>query len=134
TNRTFAQTPSLHLRLFTKQPTRRAVGLRPTVLFAPCCMSLHEQGFDFLLVLACLQFDILEPPGKIGRGVEISVERVATDDTAKRLLIGTMGTIWIVTHAALLRGIGALDPGYGYPPFGCTPRDLPRDVRQAGSR
>ena len=73
TNETFIQISLFNLRLFTKQPTRRAVTLRATVerqeapgsgegrgndefrsplrtlallVFFPCFMTLHEQGFD----------------------------------------------------------------------------------------
>src|SRR5690348_17069805 len=46
----------VHLRPFTKQPTGRAVGLRPTVFCLPCPMSLHQQGFDRIPVLAGAEF------------------------------------------------------------------------------
>ncbi len=53
---------------------------------------------------------------------------VATDLTAKRLLVGSVGFVWIVTHTAFLRRIGALDSGRLYSSFGGIPGDLLRDV------
>ena len=68
----------------------------------------------------------------IDRCIEISVRAVATDPTAKRLLVGPVGTIYIVAHAALLRGIGTSDPDGGNASFGGIPGDLFGDVRQVG--
>ena len=51
--------------------------------------------------------------------VEIGMCAVATDPTAKRLLVGP-------------RRIGALDPDGGDTPLGGIPGDLPGDVRQVG--
>src|SRR5712692_8332654 len=68
----------------------------------------------------------------IDGGVEIGVRAVATDSTAKRLLVGPVGSIYMMTHAALLRGVGAPDPDGGDASFGGIPGDLPGDVRQVG--
>src|SRR6266851_2550975 len=64
--------------------------------------------------------------------IQVSVCAVATDPTAKRLLVGPVGLIWIVAHAALLRSIGALDPDGGDAPLGTVPGDLLGDMRQIG--
>lgn len=64
--------------------------------------------------------------------VEIGVRAVATDLAAKRLLVGPVGSGYIVAHAALLGTVGALDPDGGDSSLGGVPGDLPRDVRQVG--
>src|SRR5713226_1768009 len=104
----------LDLRPFTKQPTGRADTLRVPVLLAPCCMPLHEQGFDCFPALAGAQFIISPSMLDVDGGIEISMRTVATDHAAKRLLVGPVGSICIITYAALLRGVGALDPDGGY--------------------
>ncbi len=53
-------------------------------------------------------------------------------DTAKRLLIWSIGSIWIVAHTAFLRGIGAFHSGRLYASFGDIPGDLLGDVCQIG--
>src|SRR5712692_7191599 len=58
---------------------------------------------------------------------------VATDQAAKRLLVGSVGSVWIVVHTALLRRISALHSGCLYASFGSVPGDLLRDVREIGS-
>src|SRR5260370_6914967 len=68
----------------------------------------------------------------VDRCVEISVRAVATDHTAKRLLIGPVSSVWIVAHAALLRGICALDSDRRYASLSGIPGNLPGDVRQVG--
>ena len=60
--------------------------------------------------------------------VEIGVRAEATDHAAKRLLVRSVGFVWIMTHATFLRGIGALDYGCGYASLGSVPGDLPRTV------
>jgi hypothetical protein len=65
-------------------------------------MSLQEQGFDGLPVLACLQFGVSPSVLDIGSGIHVSVCSVATGPAAKRLLIGSIGSVCIMAHAALL--------------------------------
>ena len=57
---------------------------------------------------------------------------VATDHAAKRLLVGSVGSVWIVTHAAFLRGVCALDFRCCSPSLRRVPGDLLGDVRQVG--
>src|SRR5712691_10551617 len=83
---------AFHLRPFTKQPTGRAVGLRPTVLCLPYLMSPHQQSFDRFAVLAGAQFLVTQAVLDVECGVEIGVCAVATDLTAKRLLVGSVGS------------------------------------------
>ncbi len=92
-------------------------------------MPFQEKPLDFLPVVAGPQFRIIQAALNIERGVAISVRLIVTDPTAKRLLVGPIGSIWIMAHAALLRGIGALDPDRGYASFGGIPGDLFGDVR-----
>ena len=68
----------------------------------------------------------------VDRCVEIGVYAVATDHAAKRLLVGSVGAIWIVTDAARLRGVGALDFRCRSATLSCVPGDLLGDVRQVG--
>src|SRR6266536_1467116 len=90
-------------------PTRRAVGLRPTVVCLPVVMALQEQRFDGCPVLAGTQLLIIPAVRQVGRCIQIGMRLLPTDDTTKRLLVGAIGSIWIVTHMALLRGIRTLD-------------------------
>ena len=64
--------------------------------------------------------------------IEIGVRAVPTDHTAKRLLVGPVGFVCIVTHAALLGGIGAPDPDCCSASFGGIPGYLLGDVGQVG--
>ena len=57
---------------------------------------------------------------------------VATDHAAKRLLVASVGSIGIVTHATRLRGVGALNFRCCSAPLGGIPGDLLGDVRQVG--
>ena len=66
-------------------------------------------------------------------GVEISMCAEATDQTAKRMLVGPNGSVYIVAHAAFLGGVGALDSGCSYAPFGGIPGKLLGDMREVGS-
>ena len=111
----------------------RAVGLRPTVLPPPGRMTLHEQGFDSLPILAGLQFEIPYPPRDIRGGVQVGMGLEATDHATKGMLIRAIGPVGIVAHTALLRRIRALDSGCLYTPFGGVPGDLLRNMREVGS-
>ncbi len=66
-------------------------------------------------LISCLsrqaQFSILKASCQIERRIVIGMGTKATDDTAKRLLVGAISTVGIVTHTALLRGVRALDGG-----------------------
>jgi hypothetical protein len=98
------------------------------VVFLIGNMPLHKQGFDVSPSLTGLQFSIAKPFGNVGRGIQIGVEAVIADHTTERLLIWSIGSICVVTHTAFLRGIGGLDPGGLYPPFGGSPGQLLRDM------
>src|SRR5215471_2155063 len=78
--------------------------LRPTVLCLPCPMSLHQQGFDGFPVLAGAQFLISQTVLDVGGRIEIGVCTVAADPAAKRLLVGSVGAVDVMAHAALLGG------------------------------
>ncbi len=91
-------------------------------------MSLQQYSFNCFPVLAGAQFIISPAMLDVERCVEISVRAVTTDHTAKRLLVGPVGFVWIVAHTALLRGIGALDSDCGYASFGGIPGELLGDV------
>src|SRR5712691_5067025 len=60
--------------------------------------------------------------------IQISMCLIVADLTAKRLLIRSVGSIYIMTDAAFLGGVGALDSRCSYPPLGRIPGDLFWDV------
>src|SRR5215469_15289310 len=95
-------------------------------------MSSQQQGFDGFPLLAGAQFLVSPAMLDVDRRIEISVRAVATDHTAKRLLVGPVGAVYIMTAAALLRGVGAPDPDCGDASFGGTPGYLFGNVRQVG--
>ena len=64
--------------------------------------------------------------------LQIGMRAVPTDHTAKRLLVGPVGSVYIMAHTALLGGIGAPDSDGGYASFGGIPGYLLGDVRQVG--
>src|SRR5258708_6884181 len=64
--------------------------------------------------------------------IDIGMRAVTTDHTAKRLLVGPVGSVYIMTHAALLGGIGALDFDCSYTSLGSIPGDLLGDVCEIG--
>src|SRR6266480_4757071 len=113
-------------------PTRRAVGLRPTVLRSPRLMTLHKQGFHSFPILAELQHGIPYPLLDIDGSVQVSMGRELTDDTAKRLLVWPILSLDTVTDAALLRGVRTLDFRRRYSTFGRLPGDLFWDACQIG--
>ena len=96
-------------------------------------MPLHQQRFDGFPVLAGAQFIISQTMLDVEGCIEIGVRAETTNHTAKRLLVGSVSSIWIVAHAALLRRIGALDPDRGDTSLGSIPGDLLGDVCQVGS-
>lgn len=65
-------------------------------------MTLHEQGFDSLPILARLQCEISCPPLDIDGSVQVGMRLEATDHTTKGLLIGTIRPVGIMTPATLL--------------------------------
>jgi len=65
-------------------------------------MSLHEQGFDFLFILASKEFAISYSSGNIGGGIKISVCLMTTDHTTKRLLVRPVLPVRIIAHTACL--------------------------------
>src|SRR5258708_5137513 len=95
-------------------------------------MSLQQQGFDRFPVLAGTQFAISPAVLDVRCSVEIGVRAVATDHTAKRLLVGPVGSVYIMAHTALLRGVGAPDPDCCSASFGGIPGYLLGDARQVG--
>ena len=95
-------------------------------------MSPQQQGFDFLPLLAGAQFSVSPAMLDVDRRVEIGMRAVATDHTAKRLLVGPVRTVYIMADTALLRGIGASDPDGGDSSFGGIPGELFGNVRQVG--
>src|SRR5260370_4422176 len=64
--------------------------------------------------------------------IDIGMRAVTTDHTAKRLLVGPVGSVYIMTHAALLGGIGTLDFGCSYLELGSIPGDVLGDVCEIG--
>ena len=76
-------------------------------------MPAHQQGFDHFPILTGAQFIISPAVLDVDGRIEIGVCAVATDPTAKRLLVGPVGSVYIMAHAALLGRIGALDSDGG---------------------
>ena len=111
-----------------KDPTGRRVGLRPTHFLLPFAMSAQEQGFDLALVFAGCQFLIPKALRQIERGVAIGVIPMPTHNAVERLLVRSIGSIWVVTTMALLRGVGGFDRVCRHPAPGGRPGDLVRDV------
>ena len=95
-------------------------------------MPPYEQRFDFFPIFAGVEFFVSPASFDFGGRVEIGVGLKSTDLTAKRLLVGSVGSIWIMTDAALLRRVGAPDLSYGNAPFSCIPGELLGDVGQVG--
>src|SRR5258708_5953247 len=95
-------------------------------------MTLHEQGFHSLPVLARLQFEIPYPPLDIRGGVQVGMSLEATDHTTKGLLIGAIRPVGKMASLAFLRRIGALDRCGLYPSLRCVPDYLLGDVCQIG--
>jgi len=75
---------SVHLRPLTNELGGRRVR-RPTVLLPPCFMTLHEQGFDSLPILAEVQCAITCPPRDIDCSVQVGMGLQTTDHTTKRV-------------------------------------------------
>ena len=90
-------------------------------------MPAHKQGFDGFPDLAGAQLVVSPAMLDVDGGIEIGMCLKATDHTAKRLLVGPVGSVYIMAHAALLGRIGALDPDGGYASFGGIPGNLPGD-------
>jgi hypothetical protein len=74
-------------------------------------MPVQEQSFDGFTVLTGLQLGIPQAMLHIDSSVDIGVSLKATDLTAKRLLVGPIVLVDIMTHTALLRRIRTLDSG-----------------------
>jgi hypothetical protein len=66
-------------------------------------MPLHKQSLDPLLVLSGMQLHVPPSAIDIRRRIQICLSIVATDYSAKRLLIRTIRPIWIMTFWALAR-------------------------------
>ena len=96
-------------------------------------MTLHEQGFHSLPILAGLQREIPYPPRDIRGGVQVGMGLEATDHATKGLLIGAIRPVWIMAVLAFLGGIGALDRCGLYPSLRCVPCNLLGDVGEVGS-
>jgi len=95
-------------------------------------MPAQEQGFDCFSILAGTQFGISCSTRKIQSSVVVRMCLKTADLTAKRLLIGSVGTIYIMAHTAFLGGIGTLDPDRLSPTFGGIPGNLLGDMCQVG--
>ena len=65
-------------------------------------MTLHEQGFDSLAILARLQFNIPYSPLDIRGGVQVGMSLQTTDHTTKGLLIRAVRPVGKMTSLALL--------------------------------
>ena len=65
-------------------------------------MTLHEQGFDSLPILARLQFEIPYPPLDIDGSVQVGMSLEATGHATKGLLIGAIGPVGIMADLAFL--------------------------------
>jgi hypothetical protein len=65
-------------------------------------MTLHEQGFDSLPILAEVQCAITCPPRDIDCSVQVSMGLQTTDHTTKGLLIRTIRPVGIMTDLACL--------------------------------
>ncbi len=90
---------SVHLRPLTNELGGRRVR-SPTVLLPPCFMTLHEQGFHSLPILAEVQCAITCPPRDIDCSVQVGMGLQTTDHTTKGLLIRTIGPVGIkIWHA-----------------------------------
>ncbi len=61
-------------------------------------MALHQQGFDRFPILAGTQFLVCQAVLDVDGGVEIGVRAVAADHAAKRLLIRSVGAVYIVAR------------------------------------
>ncbi len=95
-------------------------------------MSSHEQGFHFFPVRAFDQFAIVYPSLEIERRMVISVHPETADLTAKRLLIGSILAIYVMTPVALLRRVGTFDFGSTHTPLFAVPGNLLGDMRKIG--
>src|SRR5258708_32712481 len=96
-------------------------------------MTLHEQGFHSLPILARLQFEIPYPPLDIRGSVQVSMSLEATDHATKGLLIRAVRPVGIMAVLALLGGIGARDSGGLYSSLGSVPFNLLVDVGEVRS-
>ena len=56
-----------------------------------------------------------------------------TDHAAKRLLVGAIGSIYIMTHTAFLRSIGTSHSGRLHATFSGVPGNLLGNMREIGS-
>ena len=65
-------------------------------------MTLHEQGFHGLAILAELQGDITCPPLDIDGCVQVGMALEATDHTTKGLLIGAIRPVGVMADLAFL--------------------------------
>src|SRR6266699_5468442 len=97
-------------------------------------MPLHQEGFDFSLVLTGAQFTVVPSMRKVRRCIQISMRAIATNQTTKRLLIRSVLSICIIAHIACLRGISTFDLPRTYAAFGCCPGELLRDMGQVGGK
>ena len=68
------------------------------MLLLPLLMPAQQQGFDGFPVLAGAQLLVSQAALDVDGGVEIGMRAVATDHTAKRLLVGPVGSSSIVAR------------------------------------
>src|SRR5215469_8340727 len=74
----------------------------------------------------------MQTSGDVLGGVCVSMARPPTDHTAKRLLIGSVFPVHVMTHMTFLGGIGTLHPCCLQTTPGRIPGNLVRDVAQVG--
>ena len=87
-------------------------------------MTLHEHGFDGSSVTTGAQLGVPNATTQIDRGVVISVDLKTAHLATKRLLVGSIAAVGVVTHTALLGRIRADDRGRQHPTFLAVPPDL----------
>ncbi len=81
-------------------------------------MPAHQQGFDCFPVFTGAQLIVSPAMLDVESRIEIGMRVETARGTAKRLLVRSVGSIWIMAHAALLGGVGTLDTSCGYTSFG----------------
>jgi len=75
--------------------------------FTPSLMPSREQGFDLFPAGAFYEFNIAYPSLEINRCIVIGVHPETANLTTKRLLIGSILAVYVMTPAAFLRRIDA---------------------------
>ena len=87
-------------------------------------MTLHKHGFDGCSVTARAQLPIPNAPGKIHRGIVVSMGLEPAHPAVERPLIRSVFAVRIMAHAALLGTVRADDRGCLHPTFLTVPENL----------